>query len=183
MTAARRLFEGALLCTALLIGSCSTQEPAANRASVTGDTPGDPVGEPTAQSVPTDEMPGVGPSEFEQEVIDAMVAAGVSDPGVDEDGFTTATVSGGWDGMTAWVHAYAGPDGATPGEVVDDVVIGGLPAQVVRTEFFGEVLSFQCRDLGYQVTVLVGDRVAGSGTVAAAVPLAEVLLPALGCSQ
>ncbi|PFG38043.1 hypothetical protein ATJ97_0511 [Georgenia soli] len=180
----RCILGSALLAIALLLAGCGAQDSTADMASVAPGWTGDPVDEATSDPSPPGEMPGAGPSELEQNVIEAMRAAGVSDPGVDEDGFNTATVSGAWEGTTAWVHAYPGPYGGTPGDVVGDVTIGDVPAQIVRTEAFGEVVSFQCGDLGYQVTLLAaGDHMVGSGAAAEASAFAETLIPALACAR
>jgi hypothetical protein len=179
---------GLLFCCALLLGACSGEEAPAEATTTsspaTTSTPEEPTSEPTSQPTPASEMPGAtGHSELEQRVIDAMATAGVTDPGVAEDGFSTATVSGGWDTRTAWVYAYDSAQGGTPGEVLEEVTIGDVPAKVVRTETLGDVLAFQCGELGYQITALNADGQAGSGTVDGATPLAEALIPELGCER
>ena len=121
-------------------------------------------------------------SELEQELIDAMAAAGVADPGIAEHGFRTADVSGLWGGHRAWAHAYLTPGAETPGQVVDDVTVDGVAAKVIRTESFGDVLTFSCGDVGYQVTVLGADWQVETGSVERATTFAAELIPYLECS-
>lgn len=177
MTTPRRSLAGvtvAVLCTSLFLAGCGFAD---------DDAPSGPdQAVSTSEATPAEDLPGTEPSDLEREVIDAMAAAGVSDPGVAEDGFDTAMVSGAWDGKTAWVHAFPGADAGTPGEVLDDVEVAGVPARVIRTDSFGEVLDVRCGDMGYQVTVLSANGAAGSGTAVEATQFAERLLPALRCA-
>lgn len=167
---------GMLACAALLVGACEGGErPAGNTP-----TPEDPA--VVAASEPPQERGGYELSEVEERLIDAMAAAGVQSPGIDEKGVSTAIVSGEWKSRRAWVYATTNPEWANPGKVVDEVTVAGMAAKVVRTEHFGDVLTFSCGDVGYQVTVLGADWQVEDGSVDRSTTFAEALIPFLQCT-
>jgi hypothetical protein len=134
----------------------------------------------TPQGGATDGLPD-GMSELEQRLISAMASVGVEGAGVWEHGFRDAHIAGDWRGRTAFVHDYEDPAAQTPGDVVDNVDLGSLSADVVATKTFGDVVRFPCGEVGYDVASLAGDGEPGSSHIPSAVELAQLLVPELSC--
>lgn len=120
-------------------------------------------------------------NDLEEQLISVLSSIGVEDPGVAEHGFRDAWIAGEWRGRTAVVHGHPDPAMLTSGDVVGRVDLGGVPAQVVATAAFGEVVRFECGEVGYDVASLAGDGESGSSDLDSAVELAQLLVPELPC--
>lgn len=120
-------------------------------------------------------------NDLEEQLISVLSSIGVEDPGVAEHGFRDAWIAGEWRGRTALVHGSPDPIVLPSDDVVGRVDLGGVPAKVVATAAFGEVVRFECGAVGYDVASLAGDGESGSSDIDSAVELAQLLVPELPC--
>lgn len=158
-------------------GLPSAPTPTASVSTTTTDASESTQGDSTSDTPP----PQYEMNELEEQLLSAMSSVGVEGAGVAEHGIRTASISGGWHGRTALVHGYEIPAPWISGDVVDAVDVGGMPAEVVATETFGDVVRFECGAVGYDVASLAGDGEPGSSDVSSAVELTRLLIQELPC--
>ncbi|MFD9944872.1 hypothetical protein ACFWYW_39450 [Nonomuraea sp. NPDC059023] len=162
-----------LVPAALILAACAPND---DRGQETRTPPTRAV--PSTASTSPPPPPSDGYNEFEVALMTLLRDLGVRSPGVFEHGFQEAWISGEWKNRRILVHQYTKPaKRGTPGPVIDEGKIGGVPIQIVHTKPFGPLIRFRCKGLGYDVTSLSADLKPGSGHRRVAESFARTLVP------
>ncbi|NEE04505.1 hypothetical protein [Phytoactinopolyspora halotolerans] len=175
--------------------SCGDGDVAPTAESGSGDESATQADHPAPPSAAV-ERPSSGPTSpdsldpFEARLIGQLEAIGVDQPGRAQDEYKSAQIHGGWHGGRAFVHGYERQVSAWDAELIDEIMIDGVRAEVVRMEMGpveGEqMVRFSCHGDVYEVISMPGvteEVTFGGGDIEESRELARLLMDEIGCEE